>query len=150
MDGSIQFLHSKSGNTQGCSLDMITYGIGILPLINFLCITHPHATQPWYTDDAGAGRSFYSFQDNMRDLLVRGPPQGYFLNPTNIIFVVSLRNSQKLEKHFHKMVVRVVTRSRYLGGFISDLESEKTLLVEKLAGWMHLVEVLVGVLRRQP
>ena len=54
-DGSGHFLHSKEGVTQGDPLPMIVYGIGVLPLIQKLRNTHPHVTQPWYADDAGAG-----------------------------------------------------------------------------------------------
>ena len=54
-DGSVQFLHRKEGMTQGYHLTMIVYGIGVLPLIRYLWDEHPHITQTWYADDAGAG-----------------------------------------------------------------------------------------------
>ena len=54
-DGSGHFLHIKEGVTQGDPLAMITYGIGVLPLIWELRDPHPRVTQPWYADDAGAG-----------------------------------------------------------------------------------------------
>ena len=34
---------------------MITYGIGVIPLIIELRDTHPCVTQPWYADDTGVG-----------------------------------------------------------------------------------------------
>ena len=40
-DGSGHFLHSKEGVTQGDPLAMITYGIGVLPLIRVLQVDHP-------------------------------------------------------------------------------------------------------------
>ena len=45
-DGSGHFLHSKEGVNQGEPLEMIAYGIGVLPLIRELrdspyCITQP-------------------------------------------------------------------------------------------------------------
>ena len=54
-DGSVHFLHSKEGVTQGDPLAMIAYGIGVLPLIRELRNDHPRVTQPWYADDTGAG-----------------------------------------------------------------------------------------------
>ena len=33
---------------------MITYVIGILPLVQDICNAHPYINQPWYSDDAGA------------------------------------------------------------------------------------------------
>ena len=46
-DGSGHLLHSKEGVTQGGSLAMITYGIGVLPLIRELRDTHTRVTQTW-------------------------------------------------------------------------------------------------------
>ena len=54
-NGSGHFLHSKEGVTQRDPLTMITYGIGVLPLIRDLRRAHPCVTQPWYADDTGAG-----------------------------------------------------------------------------------------------
>ena len=54
-DGSVHFFHSKEGMTQGDPLEMIEYGIRVLPLIRELWDAHPQVTQPWYADDAGAG-----------------------------------------------------------------------------------------------
>ena len=48
-------LYSKEGVTQGDPLAMVTYGLGILPLIQELWKSHPSVTHPWYTSDAGAG-----------------------------------------------------------------------------------------------
>ena len=54
-DGSGHFLHIKESVTQGDPLAMITYGIGVLPLIRKLWEAHTRVTQPWYADDTGTG-----------------------------------------------------------------------------------------------
>ena len=46
-------LHNKEGVTQGETLAMIGYGIGILPLINNLKRDIPDVTQPKYADKSG-------------------------------------------------------------------------------------------------
>ena len=48
------------------------------------------------------------------------------------------------------MGLRVVTGSRYRGGFIGDPVTEKSWLNEKVKGWTNSVEVLIGVARRYP
>ena len=87
-----QFLHSKEGVTQGDPLARISYGIGVLPLRRELQGAHTRVTHPWYTDDAGAGGNFPHILAHLRDLQARGPPRGYFLEPTNSILVVALSN----------------------------------------------------------
>ena len=78
-DGSGHFFHIKEGVTQGGSLSMITYVIGVFHLIRNLRDAHPHVTQPWYADDAGAREKFGIILAHFRDLQARGLPRGYFL-----------------------------------------------------------------------
>ena len=133
--------------TQGYTLTMISYIIVILPLIREFRAAHPHVMQLWYADDAGTGGTFADLQAHTRDLMVRGPPWGYFPEPTKSMLFVSPRNVPRTEAYFWDMEVRVVTRSRYLGGFIGELAMEKAWIAEKLKGWTESVEMVEGVLR---
>ena len=67
---------------------MITYGIGVLPLIRELLGAHPRVTQPWYADDAGAGGKFEQILVHLQDLQALVPPRGYYPEPTKSILVV--------------------------------------------------------------
>ena len=51
--GTASFLHSREGVMQWDLLEMITYGIGILPLIKKLKQEIPGITQPLYAEDSG-------------------------------------------------------------------------------------------------
>ena len=88
MDISGHFLHSKEGMTQGYPLAMTAYDIGILTLILYIRAVHSQVMQLWYTDDAGAGGKFEALQEHMRDMMVRGPPWGYFTDPTKRILFI--------------------------------------------------------------
>ena len=46
------------------------------------------------------------------------------------------------------MGVRVLTGSRYLGGFICDRDAETTWLDEKVQGWAESLRTLLGVTRK--
>ena len=61
-------MHIKEGVTQGDPLTIITYGIGLIPLIRELRGAHPRVTQPWYSDDAGAGGKFQNILEHFGDL----------------------------------------------------------------------------------
>ena len=117
-------MHSKEGVNQGDPLAMITYGIGVLPLIRDLRRDHHRVTQPWYADNVGAGGKFGDVMAHFRDLQLRGPARGYFPEPTKSILVVAERNVPRAKENFCRMGLQVVTGSRYLGGFVGERETE--------------------------
>ena len=67
-EGSGHFFHIKEGVTQGDPLAMITYSIGVLPLIRYLRYAHPCVAQPWYADGTGAGGGFGHILEHLQDL----------------------------------------------------------------------------------
>ena len=69
-DRTDYFLYSKEGVNKGDTLSMVTYGLGILPLIRKLWKAHPGVTQPWYVDEAGAGSTFKGICRHLDDLIV--------------------------------------------------------------------------------
>ena len=123
VDRSCHFLHHKEEVTQGGPLAMIFYVICILPLVRELRTAHLHIMQTWCADDAGAGGKFKALHEHMSNLLVRETLWGYFPDTTKRILSISPRNVYQVEAHFQGMVVRVVTRSPYLGGLICFQES---------------------------
>ena len=118
MDGSGHLLHIKICVTKGYLFAMNVYVIGILLLVCEICTAHPHVMKLWYMDNAGTRWTFDALREHIRDFLMRGTPQGYFLYPTNSVLVVYPRNVQRMETHFRRMGVHVVTGRRHLGIFI--------------------------------
>ena len=90
--GTCHFLYSKKGINQGDPLTMVLYGLGIPPLVQELRKAHPGVTQTWYADDAGAGGTNNGIHHHLDDLMVRGPPYGYFPESTKSILGVCPRN----------------------------------------------------------
>ena len=74
--------------TQGDPLEMIAYGIGILPLIKNIKRDIPEVTQPWYADDAGALVTFAILNTYFDSLTCQGPVRGYHPKPTKIVLIV--------------------------------------------------------------
>ena len=143
-------MHSKEGVTRGNPLDMIAYGIGVLPLFQELREAHPCVTQPWYADDAGAGRTFIDVQAHFQNLQARGPTRVYYLERTKSILVVAPRNVERSEEHFRGLGIWVVTGHRYLGGFLGDVLAEREWLGKKIQGWKESVAILAGVALKHP
>ena len=115
-DGAGHLIQIKEGVTQGDPTGMITYGLGILPLIRDLQTSHPGVTKPWYVNDAGTGGTFSGIRGHLDDLMVRFPLWGYFLEPTKSILVVFLRNIPRGKYLFHGYGLEIVTGSRYIWG----------------------------------
>ena len=61
-NGTAIFLHSREVVTQGDSLSMVPYGIGIIPLIKLQKAEFPDVTQTWYANNAGALGTFTNFE----------------------------------------------------------------------------------------
>ena len=55
-----------------------------------------------------------------------------------------------LEEFFRGMVMKIVTGSHYLGGFIGERSDKDRWLAEKVQGWTELVKTLSGVACKHP
>ena len=56
----------------------------------------------------------------------------------------------RLPVYFREMGIKVVTGSRYLGGFVGEREAEAIWINEKVDGWAESVRTLAGVARKHP
>ena len=83
----------------------------------------------------GQGGGFKHILAHLWDLQARGPPRGYYPEPTKSILVVAPRNVAWVEEFFWGVGIQVVTGHRYLGGFMGDREAEKRWLAGKITGW---------------
>ena len=78
-----QELRSSEGTTQGDPLAMSLYAISLQPLITRLQVRSA-ASQCWYADDAAGCGSQGDVKTWWDELMVSGPPLGYFPNPKNV------------------------------------------------------------------
>ena len=93
---------------------------------------------------------FQQILEQFWDLQVRGPARGYDPEPTKIILVVAPRNVARSEEHFRGLGIRVGTGHRYLGGYIADIEAERSWLKAKIKGWAESVAILAGFAQNHP
>ena len=111
---------------------------------------HPWVYHPWYADNAGTGERFNDIMAHLRDLQLKGPARGYFPDPTKSILVVLEKNVPRANAYFRGMGIKVVTGSRYLGGYIGEREAEAKWVQGKVEGWADSVRTLSGVARKHP
>ena len=98
--------------------------------------SHPRITQLWYVGNSGTGGTSRGTCHHLDDLMVRGPPRGYYPEPTKSIkksvLVVSPWNVLQAEAFFREYRFQIVTGSRYLGGFVRSKAAQDRWMGEKL------------------
>ena len=77
---------STEGTTQGDPLAMAMYGIGIIPLIEFL--QKLNVTQKWYADDGSAAGDLKSLREILDNLDRHGKAIGYTVKPSKCQLIV--------------------------------------------------------------
>ena len=97
---------------------MISYGIGILPLIKNLKRKLPDVTQPWYTDDARALGTFAIIQTCFNLLTRQGPRRRYYPKPSKRILITHPENLKAGKVFGAHHGFKVCMRARYLGVYI--------------------------------
>jgi hypothetical protein len=144
------FVLSEEGVTQGDPLAMVMCGVGLLPLIRILKKAVPDLFQPWHADDAGAGGRFQKIRLYFEKLQVHGPPRGYYPEPSKSVIIVEEQNKKKAETCFKDFGFKVVTGSRYLGGFIGEKADQREWVEKKAQTWADSVLELSKVAGRHP
>mgnify|MGYP002806726116 CR=1 FL=1 len=127
------------------------YALASIPLIDVLREGHPKALQTWYADDSAANGELHQLRAWMEEgLAVKGPPRGYFPEPTKSKLLVRPEDTEVAEKVFAGTGVEVVTDCRFLGGFLGTEEGVRERVDEKVRGWVHKVQRLAEVARVDP
>ena len=130
-----QFLHSNKAVTQGDPLEMISYGIGILPLITNLKQEIPEVTQPWYADDAGALGAFTRIGTNFNLITRQGLGCRYYPEPSKSVLIVHLDNIEAVKDFGEHHRFKFCKGANYLGGYIGADESKSDWLRECTLTW---------------
>ena len=124
-------MNSKEGMTQGEPLEIIAYGIGILPLIKNLKQDITDVTRTLYADDAGALGTFARIETYFNSLTRQGLGRRYYPEPSKSILIVHPENLKDGKEFGPRHGFKVCTGARYLGGYIGDNESKSDWLRER-------------------
>ena len=124
------FLNSREVVMQGDPLEMISYGIGILPLIKNLKWEIHDVTQTWYTDYAGSLGTFVKIETYFNSLTLQGLGGGYHPKSSKSILIVHPENIKVGKVFGERHGFKVCTGARYLGGYIGDNQSKSDRLRE--------------------
>ena len=148
--GTSFYLFSKTGVTQGCPFSMPLHGLASLPLIRKLnteCRLHRHL---WYADDCGTGATFDDLEKYFDLSKVHSPSYGYTPQPYKCILSTSYRNLSSANSKFERYGMKVVSGSRYLGGFIGSPILWSDWLREKASFWEKTVKTMARASKKFP
>ena len=129
---------SIEGTTQGDSLAMAMYGMGIIPLIELL--QKPNVFQKWSADDGIAAGDHRSLRVILDNLDVHGKAFGYNVKPSKCQLIVKENCRESAIKVFEGTNITMVDGFRVLGSVIGtpslcdkyiESEIEKTATLTK-------------------
>jgi hypothetical protein len=121
---------------------MVAFCLAVMPLTRQLEREVHQVHQAWYADDAAAAAEFVSIKIFMERLIELRPAYGYYPEASKSILVVSEANKAGAAAYFFDMKSKVVTGSRYLGGFIGSDQDLHAWLKDTVSTW----ELAIGEL----
>ena len=114
---------------------MITYRIGIIPLIKNLKWKIPDVKHPWYADNVRALGTSATLEKYFDSLTCQGPVWGYHPDPTKSVLIVRLENLEAGRVFIRRHRFRVRMGARYLWGYIGNNKSKRNWLRERTLTW---------------
>ncbi|XP_073253376.1 uncharacterized protein [Porites lutea] len=145
-----QELRSSEGTTQGDPLAMSLYAISLQPLITRLQVKSA-ASQCWYADDATGCGSLGDVKTWWDELMVSGPPLGYFPNPQKCWLIVKPEKERPAKEIFSETTINITTEGRkHLGAALGSRDFFEEYVDDKVEEWVAQVTSLAEFATTQP
>ena len=148
VNGHPDSLLSREGVTQGDPLSMCFYAVALMPLV--MKLKSLDWTQTWYADDSACTGSLPDVKRWFELLMKEGPKYGYHPEPSKSILVVGNQFKDQAKLLFGSFGVKIVSGSRFLGGYVGDDEGCEDFVKLKVNEWVASIGRLVEVSRSQP
>ena len=143
---------SMEGTTQGDSIAMPMYAIGIIPLLEAIKDdTTGEIKQAAFADDlSGAGKltQLRSWWDN---IMQSGPLLGYYPRADKSWLIIKQDLLQEATEIFKGTDMKITVEGhKYLGGYIGTDEGKFTYVQNLVSKWMKQLETLAAIARHEP
>jgi len=145
-----QELRSSEGTTQGDPLAMSLYSISLQPLIRRLQVKSA-ASRCWYVDDPTGCGSLGNVKTWWDELMVSGPPLGYFPNPQKCWLIVKPEKERPAKEIFSETIINITTEGRkHLGATLGSRVFFEEYVDVKVEEWVAQVTRLAEFATTQP
>ena len=109
------------------------------------------ASQCWYADDAAGCGSLGDVKTWWDELMVSGPPLGYFPNPQKCWLIVKPEKERPAKEIFSETTINITTEGRkHLGAALGSREFFEEYVDEKVEEWVAQVTSLAEFAKTQP
>jgi hypothetical protein len=152
-------LLSREGVTQGCPQSGILYGIGLLPLVEYLRRnndpqqpSNSTVLQPWYANNMAMMGASKRIARVFQLLMEKGPSVGYFPEPAKSYHICPKEEEAEARVAFKEVGLHVnFCRGKcYVGGFVGSEAMLERWLDPKVKKWVAGVEILACIASRFP
>ena len=144
---------SSEGTTQGDTVAMPSYAIGILPLLSIIKpeLDPEKMKHVAYADDLGGGSKLEKLRDWWNKCITHGPALGYHPKPSKSWLVVKEEMVDKATELFEGTGVQITCQGRkYLGGFIGTAEGTAKYVEELVGDWLKQLKRLATIAKSEP
>ncbi len=158
--GKPSILLSREGVTQGCPQSRIQYGLGLLPLAEYLRRnsdakqpSNSTVLQPWYADNLSMMGASKRIARVFQLLMEKGPSVGYFPEPAKSYYHICPKEEEaEARAAFEEAGIEVsfCRGKRYLGGFVGSKAMLERWLDPMVKKWVAEIETLARIAVRFP
>jgi hypothetical protein len=157
--GEPSILLSREGVTQGCPQSEILYGLGLLPLAEYLRRdfdakqpSNSLVLQPWYANDLAMMGASKRIARVFQLLMEKGPSMGYFPKPTKSYHICPKEEEAEARAAFEEAGIEVnfCQGKHYVGGFVRLEAMLECWLDPMVKKWVTGIETLVHIAVRFP
>ena len=130
-------LASREAATQGDSLGMTIYAIGITPMLDMLvAMQNDHNKMVGFADDVTASGNLEALRRWWEALMQIGPNYGYYPQPTKSWLIVKENKLEEAVWVFGGTNIQIYTEGKkHLGAAIGPKENKKKYINDKISKW---------------
>ena len=144
-------LKSKEGTTQGDPTSMALYALGLMPLLWKLNSSEETADQVGYADDLQCIRKLKMMRKYYDICSSEGPKYGFFLEGVKCYCIPKPELVDEAIRIFEGTEVKITPGGkRQLGAAIGTAEFKTEFVGEKVAKWVHQIDILSQVAAFDP
>ena len=146
-----KYIYSQEGTTQGDNCASAFYCLSTKPLIDHMKEVQG-TKQAWFADDASGGGKIQNMKTWWDELNATGPRYGYFPKASKTIIIVKRqKDMDEVERVFGSDGITItLDGERHLGAALGSQQFREKYVKNKVAQWVHDVEMLAEIGKEEP